>query len=64
MMSLSSVMEESGGGGGAQAGDTPGKGSKLESLSREDLVKFVKKQTMVNAKTKAKCEGKFSGYCQ
>ena len=32
----------------------------LESLPREDLIKFVKKQAMMVQKTKARCEGRIA----
>ena len=58
-------MAESGGDGPKSppppgpAADTPGKAaSKLEALSKEDLIKFVKKQMLMVQKTKARCEGK------
>ncbi|KAL5464113.1 hypothetical protein EMCRGX_G033080 [Ephydatia muelleri] len=55
-----------GGGGGAEAGNvtplatsTPAKGvgkSQLESLSREELMKYVKKQAQLLQKTKSRCD--------
>ena len=36
---------------------TGGGGGKLETLSKEDLIKFAKRQTMLFSKAKAKIEG-------
>lgn len=41
---------------GGEAKPSPGKGGKLESLPKEDLIKYIKKQAAINQKTKAKCE--------
>ena len=37
--------------------------SQLESLSRDDLLKFVKKQTLLQQKLKARCDGMLLFYC-
>ncbi|ELT97526.1 hypothetical protein CAPTEDRAFT_192617 [Capitella teleta] len=48
------MMSEASEGGG----ETPkASGSKLDALPREALLKFVKKQTLMLQKTKAKCDG-------
>ncbi|VDI10481.1 Hypothetical predicted protein, partial [Mytilus galloprovincialis] len=39
----------------ASAGKSPA-GSKLDSLSREDMIKFVKKQMLMLQKTRSKCD--------
>ncbi|XP_071798184.1 uncharacterized protein [Asterias amurensis] len=43
-------------GEGGEAKSTPGKTGKLDSLAKDDLIKYVKKQAMQMQKLKAQCE--------